>query len=104
MLTTRDFATVVSLLSILGLAGCDCGGDDGPGDRADTGPTDEDAGGGMDDAGPREDTGVSPTCGNGTVEAMRGEVCDDGNDSDEDECLSNCQLACGDGVVNMVER
>lgn len=31
------------------------------------------------------------------------EECDDGNDSDDDECLSTCLLACGDGVVNPIE-
>jgi cysteine-rich repeat protein len=39
-----------------------------------------------------------PFCGNGIVEAN--EACDDGNNSNTDTCLANCQLAeCGDGFV-----
>jgi len=49
------------------------------------------------------DTGTTATdgqCGNGVVEP--GEVCDDGNADDDDECLSNCVLAtCGDGFVQI---
>lgn len=37
-----------------------------------------------------------PFCGDGIAQA--GEACDDGNDDDDDACLSNCQQAsCGDG-------
>ncbi len=42
---------------------------------------------------------VSPSCGDGVVQA--GEACDDGNDDDTDGCLSTCALAsCGDGFVH----
>src|SRR5262249_23572508 len=38
-------------------------------------------------------------CGNGIVDP--GEQCDDGNHSNEDDCLTNCRLAtCGDGFVH----
>lgn len=40
-----------------------------------------------------------PRCGDGIVNQER-EQCDDGNDDDQDECLSHCELArCGDGVI-----
>ena len=39
-------------------------------------------------------------CGNGYVETDWGEECDDMNDEEADDCLSNCQAArCGDGVI-----
>ncbi len=39
-----------------------------------------------------------PVCGNGALEAD--EQCDDGNDADDDACVSGCLLAtCGDGHV-----
>lgn len=38
-------------------------------------------------------------CGNGVVEAIGGEACDDGNDHDDDSCTNQCQEAtCGDGI------
>jgi cysteine-rich repeat protein len=38
------------------------------------------------------------SCGNGTVEGA--EACDDGNSSNNDACMNNCQQArCGDGYV-----
>ncbi|MEM9860471.1 MAG: DUF4215 domain-containing protein [Myxococcota bacterium] len=40
-------------------------------------------------------------CGNGVEEGD--EACDDGNDSNDDICLTSCEFACGDGVVNAVE-
>ncbi len=44
------------------------------------------------------DPTLPPSCGNGAVEG--GEECDDGNQSNEDDCLINCFLAfCGDGFV-----
>jgi cysteine-rich repeat protein len=44
------------------------------------------------------DPTLPPGCGNGVVEG--GEECDDGDDSNEDDCLTNCFLAfCGDGFV-----
>jgi cysteine-rich repeat protein len=43
---------------------------------------------------------VLPGCGDGVLDP--GEECDDGNLSNDDECLSNCQAAvCGDGYVNV---
>ncbi|MGB1274203.1 MAG: DUF4215 domain-containing protein [Nannocystaceae bacterium] len=43
---------------------------------------------------------LSPTCGDGTVDADEGEECDDGNDIETDACLSSCKTAiCGDGIV-----
>jgi cysteine-rich repeat protein len=44
------------------------------------------------------------TCGNGLIE--RGELCDDGNQSDNDECIATCVPAiCGDGILqNGVEE
>jgi len=40
----------------------------------------------------------SSFCGNGVVEGN--EVCDDGNDSNNDECTQDCQLnVCGDGYL-----
>jgi cysteine-rich repeat protein len=43
-------------------------------------------------------TAPAPMCGNGVVET--GEECDDGNASNNDNCLDTCKLAtCGDGVV-----
>ena len=45
------------------------------------------------------DHGAFDDCGNGVVNS--GEECDDGNVSDQDACLSTCQLnVCGDGFVN----
>ena len=42
--------------------------------------------------------GMYGECGNGLVE--RGEKCDDGNDSNNDRCLGNCEHnVCGDGAV-----
>ena len=83
------------------IGGCSCGDDDGPGEVdlgvVEDGATAEDSGttdGGTQDAGTEE-------CGNSVPED--GEECDDGNDSDDDLCLTDCTLACGDGVVNAVE-
>jgi cysteine-rich repeat protein len=43
-------------------------------------------------------TCVTPSCGNGILEA--GEACDDGNDDNSDICLDTCVAAsCGDGFV-----
>ncbi len=40
----------------------------------------------------------SPSCGDGTMD--EGEACDDGNQIQTDDCLSNCVVAsCGDDVV-----
>lgn len=42
---------------------------------------------------------AGPLCGNGVLDA--GEVCDDGNRSETDSCLTDCQLAtCGDGFLH----
>ena len=41
-----------------------------------------------------------PRCGDGRLDLGLGEVCDDGNESDEDGCLAGCVWAsCGDGFV-----
>ena len=41
---------------------------------------------------------ILPSCGNENIDP--GEDCDDGNTSNHDACLNNCQLAtCGDGYV-----
>ncbi len=54
-----------------------------------------------------DDNGCSRTCtrtrparcGNGDVEAP--ETCDDGNNSDADDCTNSCETAvCGDGIVH----
>ena len=44
---------------------------------------------------------ASAVCGDGVVGGT--EECDDGNTSEDDTCLNDCQRACGDGVVNAVE-
>ena len=42
---------------------------------------------------------VPPRCGDHVVDP--GEQCDDGNNSDSDDCTNNCQVAvCGDGLVH----
>ena len=44
----------------------------------------------------------APRCGDGTIRADEGEICDDGNTDDGDYCTGNCEPAaavCGDGVV-----
>jgi cysteine-rich repeat protein len=42
---------------------------------------------------------ILPSCGDGELNA--GEECDDGNTSNEDECLNNCSInTCGDGYLN----
>jgi len=44
-----------------------------------------------------------PKCGNGIVEL--GELCDDGNANDLDECTTHCgPTSCGDGVVQTGEQ
>lgn len=55
----------------------------------------------VEDAGPPDAAGEQALCGDGRV--MGDEQCDDANDSNDDECLNDCTLACGDGVVNAVE-
>ncbi|MBK7829388.1 DUF4215 domain-containing protein [Nannocystis sp.] len=45
-------------------------------------------------------TGVPAVCGDAVVAGA--EECDDGNDAEDDACLSNCQLArCGDGQTQV---
>jgi cysteine-rich repeat protein len=45
------------------------------------------------------ETCIMDSCGDRLIDP--GEQCDDGNKSDEDDCLSNCTMArCGDGLVN----
>src|SRR5690606_13974991 len=46
---------------------------------------------------------VAATCGNGEVDPD--EECDDGNDDDEDACLTSCvEASCGDGFVHAGEE
>ncbi len=41
-----------------------------------------------------------PECGDGAVNMLAGEQCDDHNTIDTDACLSSCRIArCGDGVI-----
>ena len=45
---------------------------------------------------------IAGGCGDGIV--SEGEACDDGNESDEDQCTSSCQVArCGDGFLQAGE-
>lgn len=53
------------------------------------------------DAAIEPDAEVYQVCGDGLITGN--EQCDDGNDSNDDACLSTCVLACGDGVVNAAE-
>ena len=47
-----------------------------------------------------EDDWKDSFCGNGEVDDEWGEECDDGNDTDDDECSNECISAtCGDGTV-----
>ena len=42
----------------------------------------------------------APECGDGDLNAAAGELCDDGNDLDNDACTTACKpAACGDGFV-----
>jgi len=45
---------------------------------------------------------AAPLCGNGQINP--GEECDDGNNSDADDCTNECLIACGDGVVGPAEQ
>lgn len=72
-------------------------GSSGPGPGADTGPATTDTG-----AGSGTDTGPAPGCGDGVVGL--GEQCDDGNDSDLDECTIWCTIpTCTDGMWSGLE-
>ena len=58
---------------------------------------------GKEDGGTTVGGGLDASCGNGILE--RGEACDDGNQVQEDACLTDCTLArCGDGVVQAGEE
>ncbi|MCB9753846.1 MAG: DUF4215 domain-containing protein [Myxococcales bacterium] len=51
-----------------------------------------------------DDDCTLPACGDGLLNALAGEACDDGNDIDDDACSNTCQLPeCGDGVVQAGE-
>ena len=82
---------LLAVLLIGALGACDCGGDDDGPPMAD---------GGTDGFVP--DSSPGARCGNMRVEV--GEACDDGNESEEDACDNNCQLTCGNGVVNGGEQ
>src|SRR4029079_17225618 len=44
-------------------------------------------------------------CGDGVVQAWRGELCDDGNLTDGDGCSSTCAPnVCGNGIVESGEQ
>ncbi|MCA9686508.1 MAG: DUF4215 domain-containing protein, partial [Myxococcales bacterium] len=46
-----------------------------------------------------------PTCGDGIVNELAGETCDDGNLDPTDQCTDQCLLAtCGDGILNIGEE
>jgi len=112
----------LTLIAVLAVAGCsfddagktftnpdawDLGDDVGAQSdmsEADSGSTDA----ATSDAAVTPDTGTpdlgdagTAECGNRIVEP--GEDCDDGNTSQDDECLNDCTYACGDGIVNMSE-
>ena len=40
----------------------------------------------------------SPYCGDGSVDGILGETCDDGNNTPGDGCSADCQFECGDGI------
>ncbi|MDH5716307.1 MAG: DUF4215 domain-containing protein [Spirochaetia bacterium] len=47
---------------------------------------------------------TSPNCGDGILNAIAGEQCEDGNTTANDGCSSTCQLEyCGDNIVNGTE-
>lgn len=49
--------------------------------------------------GAYEYTGAAPTCGDGHLDSSLGEICDDGNTTNNDGCSSTCtkEIICGDG-------
>lgn len=68
-----------------------CGDGAVEGDEAcDDGTNDGSYGGCLPDC-----TGFGPRCGDGEVQEDQGEVCDDGNDDETDECTSTCGLPGG---------
>jgi cysteine-rich repeat protein len=81
----RDLLAVAALALVLSA----CGGGGGS-----TSPT--------PDAGAPDAAVTHSICGNSIVEP--GEACDDGNNLDEDECLTTCQLSCGDGILQTHEK
>lgn len=92
---TRWTMTVV-LAAGLALAGCGGGGGgDNQGGSGGTGGT-----GGTGGSGGTGGTGgVTEGCGNSIVEGS--EECDDGNTSNDDDCVEGCKVArCGDSFVN----
>ncbi|MDH5717326.1 MAG: SUMF1/EgtB/PvdO family nonheme iron enzyme [Spirochaetia bacterium] len=45
-------------------------------------------------------TVIGTSCGDGIIQAVAGEACDDANADETDACLSSCQVAsCGDGFI-----
>ena len=76
---------------------------DGDGDPA-TGDGDGDG----DATGDGDGDPAPPNCGDGQVDVLDGEQCDDGNTMDGDGCSANCQLellgeTCGDGNLDNLE-
>jgi cysteine-rich repeat protein len=48
---------------------------------------------------------TAPACGDGVINALAGETCDDGNLEPNDDCTDTCLLAsCGDGIINAGEE
>lgn len=102
---TVKWSLLGGLVASLSLFTVGCGDDGDPGDGGALDGSAGDAGPARDadgtDAGGDAGEGRPARCGNMMVEGD--EECDDGNDSDDDECLGDCTLACGDGVVSSVE-
>jgi len=66
--------------------------DDAPAGAGDDGGTDGDGDGDADDHG-EDDGGDAPAaCGDGLLDAERGEQCDDGNLDELDGCMTSCRL------------
>jgi cysteine-rich repeat protein len=56
--------------------------------------------GGVQTAGCEADC-TAPLCGDGTLNGLAGEACDDGNTTPGDGCNAVCVAEfCGDGIVN----
>lgn len=47
-----------------------------------------------------DDVVLTPTCGDGSLDTLVGESCDDGNTTSDDGCSATCRVeGCGDGVI-----
>jgi cysteine-rich repeat protein len=96
----KQFALWAIVGALAVVAGC---GDGGPAGGEDAGGGDGsllDSGGGGSDAS-------EPFCGDGVVLRRAGEVCDDGNNEDGDDCRYDCYqdfTVCGDGALQTGEE